>query len=54
MISKNDARLKEKSSAAAAAPDADKQVIRHIPQVDSALFFKHNEALVPPYQVIVE
>ncbi|KAF1815845.1 FCF1 small subunit [Eremomyces bilateralis CBS 781.70] len=30
------------------------EVTREIPQVPSALFFQHNEALQPPYQVLVD
>ncbi|KAJ3320643.1 hypothetical protein HDV06_005161 [Boothiomyces sp. JEL0866] len=32
----------------------EKETVTHIPQAASSLFFKHNEALVPPYQVIVD
>lgn len=28
--------------------------VRHVQQVASSLFFKHNTALVPPYQVILD
>ena len=51
-ISQNDARLKANKQAANAPKKEDE--VRHVQQVSSALFFKHNEALVPPYQVIVD
>ena len=49
MISKNDARLKPAKKAPAETP-----AVRHIDQPSSSLFFKHNEALKPPYLVIVD
>ncbi|KAJ3364609.1 hypothetical protein HDU91_002497 [Kappamyces sp. JEL0680] len=49
VISKNDARLKQNQT-----EKPKESVVRHIPQVASSLFFQHNEALVPPYQVIVD
>lgn len=51
MISKTDARLKTNKKAVA---EPTTPAVRHIPQVASSLFFQHNEALVPPYQVIVD
>jgi U3 small nucleolar RNA-associated protein 24 len=48
MISKNDNRITKKE------PPKKTEQVRHLQQVSSALFFKHNEALVPPYQVIVD
>jgi U3 small nucleolar RNA-associated protein 24 len=55
MISPNDARLKEnqkkvedKKKKAAAAE------VHHVDQTPSAMFFSHNEALAPPYHVIVD
>ena len=53
MISKNDERLKSNQEKKPRL-DPDAIITRHIPQVSSALFFQHNEALVPPYQVIVD
>jgi U3 small nucleolar RNA-associated protein 24 len=47
MISKNDPRLKEKKP-------QEQPTVKHIPQAASSMFFKHNEALIPPYQVIVD
>ena len=30
------------------------ELVRHIPQVASSLFFKHNESLGPPYHILVD
>ncbi len=49
MISKNDARLK---SAKPVQKESEK--VQQIQEVSSSLFFKHNEALVPPYQIIID
>ncbi|EGF84044.1 hypothetical protein BATDEDRAFT_21718 [Batrachochytrium dendrobatidis JAM81] len=56
MISKNDPRLKDvKEKLMKKQKEDPKQaLIRHIPQVASSLFFQHNEALIPPYHVIVD
>ncbi|KAI2608350.1 Fcf1-domain-containing protein [Hypoxylon fragiforme] len=69
IISRRDARLKEnktkgdesnpqtsKTAAAAAATAAGNGDIvrREVPQLPSSLFFQHNEALVPPYSVLVD
>eukprot|EP00842_Homolaphlyctis_polyrhiza_P005544 jgi/Hompol1/5991/HPOL_000156-RA len=56
IIAKNDPRLKEAQERLAKKQLADKKKegVRHIPQVASSLFFQHNEALVPPYHVIVD
>ena len=48
IISKTDNRIKKDPK-----PQPESNV-RHIDQVSSALFFKHNEALKPPYLVIVD
>nr|5OQL_P Chain P, Utp24 [Thermochaetoides thermophila DSM 1495] len=32
----------------------EKQAIREVPQMPSSMFFEHNEALVPPYNVLVD
>ncbi|KAH8664306.1 Fcf1-domain-containing protein [Xylariales sp. PMI_506] len=59
VISKRDERRRENATKAdeanqtkkaAAAPD----VIREVPQQNSALFFQHNTSLVPPYQILVD
>ncbi|KAI8900452.1 Fcf1-domain-containing protein [Globomyces pollinis-pini] len=55
MISNKDARLKENiKKGENSKPKEKDQLVRHIPQVASSLFFQHNEALKPPYQVIVD
>ncbi|KAI1647274.1 Fcf1-domain-containing protein [Daldinia loculata] len=63
IISRRDARLKENQTkaadkvavAAAAKPSATGDVVRReVPQLPSSLFFQHNEALVPPYSVLVD
>lgn len=57
MIGQRDARLKknhikgEDESKQKAKGD---EVIREIPQVSSSLFFQYNQALVPPYSVLVD
>jgi U3 small nucleolar RNA-associated protein 24 len=50
IVSKNDARLKKEETK---KPEKEEEK-RYLEQVSSALFFKHNEALKPPYQVIVD
>ncbi|OTB16897.1 hypothetical protein K445DRAFT_316411 [Daldinia sp. EC12] len=61
IISRRDARLKEnqkknedKLAAAAKATPSGDIVPREVPQLPSSLFFQHNEALVPPYSVLVD
>ncbi|KAI1477148.1 Fcf1-domain-containing protein [Daldinia eschscholtzii] len=61
IISRRDARLKEnqkknedKLAAAAKATPSGDIVRREVPQLPSSLFFQHNEALVPPYSVLVD
>lgn len=34
--------------------EAEAGKVRHVQQVASSLFFKHNRALIPPYQIIVD
>ncbi|KAI1438243.1 Fcf1-domain-containing protein [Xylaria sp. CBS 124048] len=62
IIGQRDARLKKNAGKAdaqnpqkakTAGPSSD-QVVREIPQMPSALFFQHNEALKPPYSVLVD
>lgn len=36
------------------APAADPELVREVPQVSSALFFQFNEAIKPPYQVLID
>ncbi|KAF3064297.1 rRNA-processing protein FCF1 like protein [Daldinia childiae] len=63
IISRRDARLKENqtkaadkaAAAAASKPSASGDIVRReVPQLPSSLFFQHNEALVPPYSVLVD
>ncbi|KAJ0341943.1 hypothetical protein COL922a_001677 [Colletotrichum nupharicola] len=62
VIGKNDARRKENLKKAEEAVEkakrerrgADGEIVREIPQVPSHMFFQHNEALVPPYSVLVD
>ncbi|CAJ2507769.1 Uu.00g089550.m01.CDS01 [Anthostomella pinea] len=61
IISRRDNRLKENAGKADAAnPQKAKtagpsnEVVREIPQLPSSLFFQHNEALKPPYSVLVD
>ncbi|KAI1214938.1 Fcf1-domain-containing protein [Annulohypoxylon truncatum] len=62
IISRRDARLKEnreknaKAAAEAKPKDgASNEIVRReVPQLPSQLFFQHNEALVPPYSVLVD
>ncbi|KAI8965664.1 Fcf1-domain-containing protein [Daldinia sp. FL1419] len=61
-ISRRDARLKENQAKNADKVAAEKArtsasgdiVRREVPQLPSSLFFQHNEALVPPYSVLVD
>jgi U3 small nucleolar RNA-associated protein 24 len=61
VISKKDNRRRENATKAddanatkskTAGPST--ELIREIPQLPSSLFFQHNEALVPPYNVLVD
>ncbi|KAI1663000.1 Fcf1-domain-containing protein [Daldinia decipiens] len=64
IISRRDARLKENQTKAATTtaaatasskPSTSADIIRRqVPQLPSSLFFQHNEALVPPYSVLVD
>ncbi|KAI0840203.1 Fcf1-domain-containing protein [Hypoxylon sp. FL0890] len=61
IISRRDARLKENQkkadevNAQKKTKSASGDVIRReVPQLPSSLFFQHNEALVPPYSVLVD
>ncbi|KAI0977336.1 Fcf1-domain-containing protein [Xylaria venustula] len=62
IIGQRDARLKKNAGKAdeknpqkakTGGPSND-QVVREIPQMPSALFFQHNQALKPPYSVLVD
>ncbi|KAI1339001.1 Fcf1-domain-containing protein [Xylariaceae sp. FL0016] len=61
VISRRDNRLKENAGKADEKNPQNKklagpsnEVVREIPQMPSSLFFQHNEALVPPYSVLVD
>lgn len=62
VLGKRDSRLKENiaKNEALQKEKADKrktitgELIREAPQMPSHMFFKHNEALVPPYNVLVD
>ncbi|KAI1462197.1 Fcf1-domain-containing protein [Annulohypoxylon moriforme] len=61
IISRRDARLKvnqeknAKAVAEAKPKNASNEIARReVPQLPSQLFFQHNEALVPPYSVLVD
>jgi len=56
MISSRDGRLKqnqEKQAKTAKKKDMS-EIVREIPQVASSLFFQYNDALRPPYSVLVD
>lgn len=59
LISRRDNRLKENKDKAdlgqkKKAASANNELVREIPQAPSSMFFQHNTALVPPYQVLVD
>ncbi|ROW05940.1 hypothetical protein VPNG_08470 [Cytospora leucostoma] len=60
VIGKRDDRLKENKDKADIVQETKKkatangELIREIPQAPSSMFFQHNTALVPPYQVLVD
>lgn len=60
VIGQRDARLKENKAKAEAAQKikekktASGELIREAPQMPSNMFFQHNTALVPPYNVLVD
>lgn len=51
MINPKDSRITKKDE-----PEKKKseQVVRHVPQVASSMFYKYNQSLGPPYHVIVD
>lgn len=53
IIAKNDERIKASQAKVTKKKDEEPKV-RQITQQASSLFFKHNEALKPPYQVLVD
>ncbi|PQE26070.1 rRNA-processing fcf1 protein [Rutstroemia sp. NJR-2017a BBW] len=59
IIGQRDARLKENQAKGEENANKPKELSsltlsRHRPQVSSALFFQYNEALVPPYHVLID
>ncbi|GAA5828849.1 hypothetical protein JCM11251_005896 [Rhodosporidiobolus azoricus] len=55
MINPNDMRLKSNQEKAAKQKEAEKaKEVNRIDAMPTSLFFSHNEALVPPYRVIVD
>ena len=57
IISARDARLKknqDKGEIEGKKKAKGDEIVREIPQVSSALFFQYNQALVPPYNVLVD
>ncbi|KAG2189318.1 hypothetical protein INT44_004460 [Umbelopsis vinacea] len=55
MLNPKDSRLKEnQEKLKKKEEDKQKEVVRHLPQVASSLFFKYNSALGPPYHVLVD
>ncbi|CEQ39547.1 hypothetical protein JCM21900_006820 [Sporobolomyces salmonicolor] len=55
IISPNDMRLKDNQEKAAKKQEELKQKeTNHVDAMPTSLFFSHNEALVPPYRVIVD
>ncbi|AET41288.1 rRNA-processing protein FCF1 Ecym_7469 [Eremothecium cymbalariae DBVPG len=49
---KNDARIK--ANAEKESKKEDPELTKHVPQVSSALFFQYNQAIKPPYQVLID
>lgn len=56
VLSARDSRLQAKSAAASKQQqeDADRAAMRHITQAPSTLFFQANQALGPPYHVLLD
>ncbi|TIB76963.1 Fcf1-domain-containing protein [Wallemia mellicola] len=55
MLNPNDPRLKHNQEKAAAKEKQEKEkAVKHTPQMSHSLFFSHNEALAPPYHVLVD
>lgn len=56
LIGKNDDRRKTEAEKKAALEIVKKKeaAVQEIPQMPSSMFFQHNTALVPPYQVLVD
>ncbi|QSZ29815.1 hypothetical protein DSL72_004333 [Monilinia vaccinii-corymbosi] len=54
IIGQRDARLKENKDKGEEGAKKPKELVREAPQVSSALFFQYNEALVPPYSILID
>ncbi|KAJ3149719.1 rRNA-processing protein fcf1 [Irineochytrium annulatum] len=55
VLSKRDPRLKENQEKAKQEKEKkEKEAVHHVTQVASSLFFRHNEALGPPYQILID
>ncbi|KAK4138761.1 Fcf1-domain-containing protein [Trichocladium antarcticum] len=58
VIGKNDDRRKGEAARKAElelkAKKEKEELVREVPQMPSSMFFQHNTALVPPYQVLVD
>ncbi|GAA5896029.1 hypothetical protein JCM6882_005592 [Rhodosporidiobolus microsporus] len=55
MLNPNDMRLKSNQEKAAKLKEAEKaKEVNRIDAMPTSLFFSHNEALVPPYRVIID
>ncbi|ESZ93195.1 FCF1 small subunit [Sclerotinia borealis F-4128] len=54
VIGQRDARLKENKDKGEEGANKPTELVREAPQVSSALFFQYNEALVPPYSILVD
>ncbi|KAM3076063.1 rRNA-processing protein fcf1 [Clarireedia jacksonii] len=54
IIGQRDARLKQNQAKGEENANKPKELVREAPQVSSALFFQYNEALVPPYHILID
>ncbi|KAI0938665.1 rRNA-processing protein fcf1 [Taiwanofungus camphoratus] len=55
LLNPNDIRLKENQLKQKQKEEAERQkAVRRVPQVASSLFLQHNDALVPPYRVLID
>ncbi|OSX61631.1 hypothetical protein POSPLADRAFT_1170233 [Postia placenta MAD-698-R-SB12] len=55
MLNPNDIRLKENQAKQKQKEEVAKEkLVRRVPQVASSLFLQHNDALVPPYRVLID
>jgi len=54
ILGQRDSRLKENQAKGEENANKPKELVREAPQVSSALFFQYNEALVPPYHILID